>query len=920
VTADRLRELIARADRPGIEKLLAPLDEAARASLAPLAASAFAEARQRNWDLMYSGPPDRQQMDEAKRWSDRRTAAALAWLGTGDFADFPPPREPGHPQWYETFEFYGAIDAAEAYRVLVRRRPAWLSRLAAELVVGWRWNLVWRLVVDGAVPRPAGEAYLRGMAAHAAWGPESDLGEMVRRDPDLLAADLPALLDLPGGLSAIVVRDTRNPRGAPTWLPVLNAHFPPGHPVRDRLLDELFHLLSGDPDKGDAARLHKFLDGLAPTPDELTRRRRMVFALAASRVPGVVSYAVRILARLGRVRRIAPGELLDAVEPALLAPAKSTAAGALGIVTAALRREPSLAGRAAQAFLVAATHPHAEVQLAAIDAALPLTAAHPDLVERLRELLPDLAGSAAQRMRDALPDSEVGPPAFSNLDELIRRAEKVPPDAARAAGLDRALDAVRRRVEPSAAPVREAAGGPGFRPVSTVDELVEVLLRVADGAGDVVDLERALDGIARTGPHRTGDFGRRVGPLVRRINERRFADEAGSMMCWLAAWWLKLTPPEVPDQSLDTPFAWLFGRVREVASGVTEAETRPLLALPTDPRGWLDPAVLVSRARAAGGAIRRPVDTAVALARLAPSGRVEAVRDAADLPGDLGRAVRAALSGEEAHGLPDVVVGVLAWQRSGPHHGPPYLFGQPEQALRTPRDLRDEVRRRGYDQQYVADLRSAYEYERTHGSAPWWSATLWPGDHEWLWRHHLTAGPTLRLLLDPDEPVTPDALLATVRQAASEKPEERGLAVDVLVQAIGDGRLTGAALGRAVRRRYDTEPARLVGLLQETASASALHRAVVRAGIIAALPEWLGDQPVGQHTYRPLALLDELCATDGTPVTGPAARAVLTRLATGGSKTAAVARRLRDRDPAGDTWPAEALAGALAARIDRAER
>jgi Family of unknown function (DUF6493) len=915
VTADRLRELIARADRPGIAELLAPLDEGARAKLAPVAAAAFAQAHQRHHELLYSGPPNRQRMDDASRWSDRRTAAALAWWGTGDYAEFPPERKPGDPRWYGRFEFLGAIDVAEAYGILLRRRPSWLPRLAADLFATWRWDLAWSLIVDGAIPRPADATYLRGMAAHAAWRAGTDLGELVARDPDLLAVDLPALLDLPGGLFVIVVRDTRTPPRAPAWLPVLRAHLPTGHPVRDRILDQVLDLLSGDPDKRDVAPLHTFLDGLAPTPDELTRRRRALFALAASRLPAVVSYAVRALARLGRAKRIAPGELLDAVEPALLASAKSTAAGALGIVTAALRREPGLAHRAAEAFLVAAAHPHAEVQVAAIEAALPVLPVYPDLARRLRELLPELSGTAAQRLRDALPDVDAPTapdptapdptapdptvPDRGDLDELIRRAEKVPPDAARSAGLDTALDAVRRGVEPPAAPVRTAMGGPGIPPVSGLDELVEVLLRIADGRGDVVDLERALDGVARTGPHRTPDFGRRVGPLLRRVDKGPFGPEPSSTIAWLASKWLRQDTQVRPGDHPATPLGWLSGRIHEVVRGVTAPDPRPLLALPTDPRGWLDPAVLVQRARAAGGAVHRPFDTAVALARLAPSGRAEALREAADLSGDLGRAVRAALSGDTADGLPGMVARVLQWLRGGPHEGPPYRFGTPDAVPRTFRDLR---------------------YERSHGFAPWWAATLWPGDHEWLWWHNVTAGPTLRLLFDPDEPLTPDALLATVRQAASDKPDGRAIAADVLVQAIGDGRLTSGPLARVVRSRYDTEPARLVTVLQQAASVSALHRAVVRAALVAALPEWLGDQPAGQHTYRPLALLDELCATDGTPVTDPAARAVLIRLATGGSKTAAVGRRLRDRPQGAPAWPAEALGVALAARIERAER
>lgn len=106
-----------------------------------------------------------------------------------------------------------------------------------------------------------------------------------------------------------------------------------------------------------------------------------------------------------------------------------------------------------------------------------------------------------------------------------------------------------------------------------------------------------------------------------------------------------------------------------------------------------------------------------------------------------------------------------------------------------------------------------------------------------------------------------------------------------------------------------------------------LHRGTVRAALIAVLPAWLSRPIAGQQKYGPLALLEELCAVDNTVVTDPQARSHLDNLATGRSKTAAIARRLLDRGataaphhPDAGTWPAEALAIALNIRIERAER
>jgi hypothetical protein len=958
--ADRLRAVIEQADRPALVELLAPLDEETRAGLAPIAGRAFADAERGHDELMYGHVPDSSDLAEARRWFDRMITAALAWLGTGNIAEFPPPRGYGHPKWYERFDFARAFDIEELHRILLDRRPPWLAELAVQYVTDHHWDAAWRLVLDGALARPTGEAYLLGMANHAAWRPEPGLADMVLHDPALLTVDLPALLELPDGLSRIVWRDmvADVSAGRHTWLPVLNAHFPPGHPIRDRILDQLLELLTGDLNGPDAARLQKFLDKLAATPGELAARRRALFALVAHRVPGVVSYSIRGLARLGRANLIPPAELVDAVEPALLARAKSTAATALAIVASALRRDPGVERRALERFATAAAHPHSEVQLAAIEAVAPQLVAHPDIAARLSELLPELSVTAAQRLRAALPHQPAAePPApAADLDDLIRQAEKFPPEVAHDCGLDAAVEAVRRGGEPPAVQVRPwaAAGAAAIRPVSGVDELIRVLLRVVDGRGGIVDLERALDGLATFGPRWPSDFGRRVGPLLTRVNRHferdapQWSERPSGDMCLLAASWIEPERDAGPAHPITKPGTWLTGRIREVALGLGDPDPLPLLALPTDRRGWIDPAVLVKRASAAGGVIKRPIDTAVALARLTPSGRTAALHQAADLPGALGRAVRAALGGDDDRSeLPGVVAGVIGWLRDDAHEGPPYLFGAAERD-EAPRmsseELAIEVNKQLRHMPPVVDadgvlatdfshlpayraMRAAYAYECAQRYAPNWAATLWPGDHRWLWHDAATAA-VLRLLLDPHEPVPPEALVAAIRQVSREKPEERTLAVDIIIQTIGDARVTSTELARALHTTVEgatpVSSARLVTLLQETAAASALHRATVRATLVDVLPTWLG-RLAGQQRYGPLALLDEVCAIDGAPITHPKTRALLNTLATGRSKSATITRRLLDRNPAArhvrsdtSTWPADALAAALTARIERA--
>jgi hypothetical protein len=90
---------------------------------------------------------------------------------------------------------------------------------------------------------------------------------------------------------------------------------------------------------------------------------------------------------------------------------------------------------------------------------------------------------------------------------------------------------------------------------------------------------------------------------------------------------------------------------------------RSLLATPTDPSGWLDPAQFVHRLAGTAEPMRH--DLIAALLRLHPDGRAEALRSARTLPGDAGAATRYALGGVPAE-IGDHAVWVAAARSRAP--------------------------------------------------------------------------------------------------------------------------------------------------------------------------------------------------------------------------------------------------------------
>ncbi len=199
-------------------------------------------------------------------------------------------------------------------------------------------------------------------------------------------------------------------------------------------------------------------------------------------------------------------------------------------------------------------------------------------------------------------------------------------------------------------------------------------------------------------------------------------------------------------------------------------------------------------------------------------------------------------------------------------------------------------------------------------------------------------------LLDPDVPMRPMARLLLVAGLNATRPELSGLATDLLIAAVDDGRLDGTTLGSTLtelariqvdgslelpawQRTTESPPQipivklnRWAKALGEASRASPLH-----ARVIASAVSYLfrGDPFQTQRTanLQPLLiLLKELLIETGQALADPDARASLMRLETSG-KTGKLARAILDIQAIPD-HPSRLAAArfALNRRIERSER
>ncbi|MEU4619754.1 DUF6493 family protein [Actinoplanes sp. NPDC023801] len=935
----RLLAVIDEADEDAVVALLAPLSEADRLALEPAVAARADELHRLDRELVYDFGPRREGLLHVR---GQLQTAHLAWAGVGSPATWPPDVSihDDNDGWYRRGHLTDAFLSDNGHRLLTERRPPWLDQLVnSYLDYGPLWRQVWRLAVEGHIPRPtADDRYLRELPWFAAWSAEQ-LAEMVARDPLLLEIDLPALLDRPGGLGLLVNNDERDNRisGPPfvkfrMWSPVLGGVLAEGHPLRERLLDGLFDAMGGD--MGTEAPAYKqFLIQFKPTPAELAARRQRLLRLAGHRVPGLAGFAVQTLLTLDRAGRLDPADIVGHLGAATGASSAGTARGAIKLIGSALRRRPGLLTPAAGALAPALTHTRPDVQQVAVEALLPHLA-DPAVRQALTEAMPDMAPSVAA----LVPLEKTPPEPVPDLAGLIAEAG--------ALGLG-PFDAATE--PPAVVPRPRLDARPGSAPVAPVgdfDELIGVLLRVVDVTYESAhDLERALDGLAALHTSRPADFGLRAGPLVDRVNrhfesdEPQWGEQISGDFCHLIAHWLdpgRELPGDVP---LETPRGWLVGRLREVLVMTAGGVAGRLLAYPTDREGWIDPVALAERVITAGDrALERPLDVAIAITRLAPWGRAEARERLAGTPGTLAAAVRAgcapAPADEDLSGAPEVVRRAVGWQLGQPHTGAPYLFGAP--ADTPPAELevlpmsayeqgRDVPMPGGgifLDMTHLPEYHAWQAWHAFAGDARYstaWASTLWPGDTGWIWDVGLHARRALPWLLDPERPLPPAAFSRVLGEMIGDRTERRALACDVLTELLGDGRLTSAELGAALgaSRLWDGPSGyRTVEALTRIAAVSALHATVVRRSLSWSVPAWCGIPP--RALCALLTLLDQLCTTDGTGPADTAARAALARTATGRGKAAGLARRVLAHPSGGPDWPGPAAAAALTARLDRA--
>ncbi|MFN0166787.1 MAG: DUF6493 family protein [Bryobacteraceae bacterium] len=530
--------------------------------------------------------------NEINRKMARSSVAALALHGTASLAQI---------KQFSRIQTWRPL-----YAVLADRRPDWLNEWVAwtmEEPFLPRFPDVRHFIRDGLAGKPQSDGYILAMIHHLAAA--GKLEESISTEPDLLEYEIWRIFEVEGTPSLSLASADKY---GGSWREALIGLAARGIVARDRLLDSSLDALERDFAPFRAQWFSSFHEALKPSLDETARRAERYLSLLGSRVPSTISFAMKAVAKVAKSGRLEPGAACAMIGPALAARQKGVVLDALKLLAGIAKRAPDWRAAVAETATAALAHESPEVQKAAMD-----------IIES------GMAGDAAA--------------IASSYGNALAPSLRTRLGAAISVESPLAADRVHRVP---------------LRPITDLDDLVESFAAAIENAGPPEEIERLLDAISRLCGERPPRFHALTASLAARARKllSQIVDVPGNAiihasqwspavaLCALALAWTRgeRFPAEVDCHGLGS---FLVGRVLEVARRAVEGRPDVLLGTPSHSGAALDPRVFVERF--ALNPEPDPLDLIQGLLRLTEDDRPEALAQAADLPGETGRAIRFAL-------------------------------------------------------------------------------------------------------------------------------------------------------------------------------------------------------------------------------------------------------------------------------------
>ncbi|MCP3166723.1 DUF6493 family protein [Myxococcus qinghaiensis] len=771
----------------------------------------------------------------------------------------------------------------ETAALAAKLRPDWLDGAAEQLVADdpAYFRVAHMLVREGLSHRPTHDNYITGLLfVDTRFQPHP-----FDTDPRLLEYEAWRLFEVEGsGELSLAAKDKYTHPEDKTWASAFLRHMRQGSLERGRLLDATLGALERDFAAFRAGWFSRFHERLEPTPEELTRHTDRYLRLLGSSIPATVSLALDVITALEARAPLPVDAVLPALEPVLLARHKGTAQQAVKLLKTLGERESGVSHeRITVALASGFVHEAVDVQKAVLKA------------------LESLAKTPDAALRAAVEERVEGVAASLKKQVQAWLGERTAPTAAKP---PKAPAGKKPSVEPRA-PASPTDARFAVTPIANLDELLSVLSACIEDAGNPMDVERVLDGVARLGRQRPDDFARRTSALAKRarkLSAKPYGESltvrlAGLALAWLAPPGEALSTLRGLPEPVFTPghevlLPLLSERISDLARALDAGRDEGLLSTPTHEGGWLAPETLVTRLLArASDADEPPLsDLCLALCRLAPvrdAKALEPLKQSSRSRSSALKLVAWALGlSKSAPAAADVSVSLARRHRGD---APPAEHTFTIKARRsgeyTFHDLAISTTPKPGSPKKLSpqDIPGLMLIkERGGGGKPYprWAATLWPSGLEaffasraeelamnldWSeanWSNVVA----YEQLLHPWLRLGPMARLVLGMGLATKEPGEHGVSVDAAISALATGRLTAEELGQLMR---ELRPTGLINLkrwsttLARVASASEEHAAQVALAIQHALRKTPKDTAPRDEGTLVKLLLELLAQTEG---------------------------------------------------------
>ncbi|NNE22429.1 MAG: hypothetical protein HKN11_07435 [Rhizobiales bacterium] len=436
---------------------------------------------------------------------------------------------------------------------------------------------------------------------------------------------------------------------------------------RQRLLDASLDALNRGFKQFRAGWFSRFHEQLKPTHEERAARADRYLGLLASPIGPTVSMALAALKKIQKARLLDEKLLLANIEPALYAGSAKTAKDGLQLLAGVVSSDRDQLQAALTVAAAGLEHPKTDVQ----EASLAFMENHADAVcddaqmaiaMRLDVMSPVLRDRAQVLLTGTDHATAVEQVPVQDLDELVTRAQALPDRLRDLAGVNFALDEIKQLHGRIAAapfngmdvPRLDPAGA--IAPVGTFEELIDEALVAIEHPSELDRVERVLAGAVLFAADRPANEKELLGPLARAL--KRFNPQSyqgldwytprGALQIVLCAMLGETSDPVFADD--EDPRSVMLLRTDAMASAILKRRLCTQFSAPTHNGCWIDSGMLVERTRNASKETLGLADQCLALLRLVPDGRPQALKSAAGLSGEWASALRYALGGDEPIG------------------------------------------------------------------------------------------------------------------------------------------------------------------------------------------------------------------------------------------------------------------------------